>query len=119
MVVKSSSLGSGNVVVRANLSPEYSDYNYGFGEKMSTIFKEMGSPNTSQIVATTHSEWITGKWQDVRFEAKGDYLSIYQNNIPILQNKDNSITHGAIMLGAGGSGWDVCFDNVRVTALRR
>ena len=63
-----------------------------------------------------------GAWQRVRFETKGDDITIYVDDQVVLEGKHVDFSgQGAIFLGAGlESGaidkMDICFDNIKVTA---
>ncbi len=117
MLIESSLDGSVNVDVRAITGNNYSDYIYYFSENFANIGMEKGPPFTMKDLAFTKPILAVGNWQLVRFEANGSHLAVLLDNKLLLQAEDTSLNNGAIVLGAGGGKWDVCFDDVNVTAL--
>ena len=117
MVLQSSNIGSVNIMVRSSGGNSYSDYNYDFSEQWADLTKEVGPPYARKNFDSMIPRSAIGEWQIIRFEAKGTYLAIFLDGELVLQAEDASLDHGAITLGAGGTGMDVCFDDVKVRAI--
>jgi serine/threonine protein kinase len=118
LVVDDSSDGSVNIDVRETPGSSYSDYLYEFSQHWSGLSTEVGPPYNKQVLAsTTNPRFTIGKWQNIRMGITGTALSVFLDNQLFFQANDDSLKNGEIMLGAGGKGWNVCFDDIKVTAL--
>jgi len=123
-IVTSANKGSGNLIWRVadDLLPFYLVDFFANAVGGAVLAKETPAYETLDETVRGFPE---KQWVPVRIEVNGGQMTVFRNNetTPMLQTTDVApIPQGAIGLGAGfpvgesGGVWEICFDNVRVTA---
>lgn len=123
-IVTAADHGSGNLIWRVSddLLPFYLVDFFANAVGGAVLAKEAPAYQTLDETVRGFPE---NQWVPVRIEVNGGQMAVFRNNetTSMLQTTDAApIPHGAIGLGAGfpvgeSSGvWEICFDNVRVTA---
>lgn len=123
-IVNAAHNGSGNILWRVadNFQPFYEVDFFANAVGGAALVKETPACETldQSLRGFPENEWIT-----LRIETKGNYSAVFTgaDTTPMLQVTDvNPLSQGAIGIGAGFAAgesdgvWDICFDNVRVTA---
>jgi len=121
LVVKDTTIGSGNILFRIS-DQFYPLYVFSFYKDGSDLAKEKPK---YQWLDSSSTSLERGVWHFVRIEIIDASINIFLNGIqePILQAIDsNSISRGSFAIGAGLDEFpteeiDVCFDNITVNSL--